>query len=149
VTKYSSSEIAERLSRKRSRMLFVLAALFMSQQVTYFSGMHDPARTVDHVKIAAWLVLSVVLLLMLATGGAWLRSSEVRALLNDEATREHRRTGLVNGFWAACLTAIIIYAVDMFEPISGRDTVHIILTVAIAAALLTFARLERRAHRDA
>jgi hypothetical protein len=37
----------------------------------------------------------------------------------------------------------------MFEPISGRDTVHIILTVAIAAALLTFARLERRAHRDA
>ena len=149
MTKYSSSEIAERLSRKRSRMLFVLAALFMSQQVTYFSGMHDPARTVDHVKIAAWLVLSVVLLLMLATGGAWLRSSEVRALLNDEATREHRRTGLVNGFWAACLTAIIIYAVDMFEPISGRDTVHIILTVAIAAALLTFARLERRAHRDA
>ena len=130
-------------------MLFVLGALFLSQQVMYFSGMHDPARTVDHVKIAAWLVLSVVLLLMLATGGAWLRSSEVRALLNDEATREHRRTGLVNGFWAACLTAIIIYAVDMFEPISGRDTVHIILTVAIAAALLTFARLERRAHRDA
>ena len=149
MTEYSSSEIAERLSRKRSRMLFVLAALFMSQQVTYFSGMHDPARTVDHVKIAAWLVLSVVLLLMLATGGAWLRSSEVRALLNDEATREHRRTGLVNGFWAACLTAIIIYAVDMFEPISGRDTVHIILTIAIAAALLTFARLERCAHRDA
>ena len=149
MTEYSSSEIAERLSKKRSRMLFVLAALFLSQQVTYFSGMHDPARAVDHVKIAAWLVLSIVLLLMLASGGAWLRSAEVRALLNDEATREHRRTGLVNGFWAACLTAIIIYAVDMFEPISGRDTVHIILTVAIAAALLTFARLERRAHRDA
>ena len=149
MTEYSSSEIAERLSKKRSRMLFVLAALFLSQQVTYFSGMHDAARAVDHVKIAAWLVLSIVLLLMLASGGAWLRSAEVRALLNDEATREHRRTGLVNGFWAACLTAITIYAVDMFEPISGRDTVHIILTVAIAAALLTFARLERRAHRDA
>ena len=66
-----------------------------------------------------------------------------------KTTREHRRTGFVNGFWAACLTAIGVYVVDMFEPLSGRDAVHIILTVAIAVALLTFARLERRAHRDA
>ena len=140
------AEQAERLSQKRSRMLFVLAAVFLSHQASYFSG-HDPARPVDHIKIAAWLVLSVVLLLMLATGGAWLRSKEVRALLNDETTREHRRAGFVNGFWAACLTAIGIYALDLFEPLSGRDTVHIILTVTIAVALLTFARLERRAHR--
>jgi hypothetical protein len=149
VTEYSSNEIADRLSKKRSRVLFVLAVIFLSQQIAYFSGVHDPARTADLVKIAAWLVLSIVLLLMLASGGAWVRSAKVRALLNDEVTREHRRMGLVNGFWAACLTAIAIYAVDMFEPISGRDTVHIILTVAIATALLTFARLERRAHRDA
>ena len=86
------------------------------------------------MKIAAWLVLSIVLLLMLATGGAWLRSAEVRALLNDETTREHRREGFVNGFWAACLAAVVIYAVDLFEPITGRDTIHIILTVAIATA---------------
>lgn len=140
---------AERLSAKRSRMLFVLTVIFLSQQATYFSSRHDLATPAGHVKIAAWLVLSLVLLLMLATGGAWLRSAEVRALLNDETTREHRRTGYVSGFWAACLTAIGIYAADMFEPVSGRDSVHIILTVAIAAALLTFARLERHAHRDA
>ena len=138
---------AERLSQKRSRMLFVLAVIFLSQQATYFSGRHDPSPA-GHVKIAAWLVLSVVLLLMLATGGAWFRSAQVRALLNDETTREHRRQGYVSGFWAACLTAIVIYAVDLFEPVSGRDTVHIILTIAIAAAMLTFGRLERRAHRD-
>ena len=138
---------AERLSQKRSRMLFVLAVIFLSQQATYFSGRHDPSPA-GHVKIAAWLVLSVVLLLMLATGGAWFRSAQVRALLNDETTREHRRQGYVSGFWAACLTAIVIYALDLFEPVSGRDTVHIILTIAIAAAMLTFGRLERRAHRD-
>ena len=148
MTEQTNSEIAERLSKKRSRILFVLAAIFLSQQASYFSG-HDPARPVDHIKIGAWLVLSAVLLLMLATGGAWFRSAKVRALLNDETTREHRRTGFVNGFWAACLTAIGVYVVDMFEPLSGRDAVHIILTVAIAVALLTFARLERRAHRDA
>jgi len=130
-------------------MLFVLAAVFLSQQATYFSGRHDLASPAGHVKIAAWLVLSIVLLLMLATGGGWFRSAGVRALLNDETTREHRRAGFVSGFWAACLAAIVIYAVDLFEPISGHDTVHIILTVAIATAMLTFGRLERRAHRDA
>jgi predicted permease len=130
-------------------MLFVLAVLFLSQQASYFSGRHDVAGPVGHVKIAAWLLLSIVLLLMLATGGGWFRSAEVRALLNDETTREHRRAGFVSGFWASCLAAIVIYAVDLFEPISGRDTVHIILTVAIAAAMLTFGRLERRAHRHA
>ena len=144
----SIAQQAERLSQKRSRILFVLAAVFLSQQATYFSSRHDLASPAAHVKIAAWLVLSIVLLLMLATGGGWFRSAEVRALLNDETTREHRREGFVNGFWAACLTAIVIYAVDLFEPVSGRDTVHIILTVAIATALLTFGRLERRAHRD-
>ncbi|HET6943087.1 MAG TPA: hypothetical protein VFH89_13085 [Sphingomicrobium sp.] len=140
---------AERLSQKRSRMLFVLAVIFLSQQATYFSGRHDLASPAGQVKIAAWLVLSIVLLLMLATGGGWFRSAEVRALLNDETTREHRRAGFVSGFWAACFAAITIYALDLFEPVSGRDTVHIILTVAIAAAMLTFGRLERRAHRDA
>ena len=145
----SIAQQAERLSMKRSRILFLLAIIFLSQQATYFSGRNDLASPVGHVKIAAWLVLSVVLLLMLATGGGWFRPKEVRALLNDETTREHRRAGFVSGFWGACLTAMVIYAVDLFEPVSGRDTVHIILTVAIAAALLTFARLERRAHRDA
>ena len=52
-------------------MLFVLAAVFLSQQATYFSGRHDLASPAGHVKIAAWLALSIVLLLMLATGGAW------------------------------------------------------------------------------
>ena len=145
----TNSQIAERLSGKRARMLFVLAAIFLSQQASYFSSRHDLTSPVGHIKIAAWLVLSAVLLLMLATGGAWLRSAEIRALLNDETTREHRRTGFVNGFWAACLTAIGIYIVDLFEPISGRDAVHIILTIAIAVAMLTFARLERHALRDA
>ena len=60
--------------------------IFLSQQATYFSGRaRSGAVPVDHVKIAAWLVLSIVLLLVLATGGCWLQSAEVRALLNDES----------------------------------------------------------------
>ena len=45
--------------------------------------------------------------------------------------------------------AIILYMFDMFEPVRGRDAIHIIMTAGIGAALLTFGRLERRALRDA
>ncbi|HEY1143390.1 MAG TPA: hypothetical protein VGE68_05085 [Sphingomicrobium sp.] len=145
----TNSEIAERLSAKRARMLPFLAVIFLAQQATYFSGAHDPVRTVAHVKIAAWLVLSVVLLAALGTGGAWFRSKEVRELLNDEATREHRRSGLVAGFWAGSIAAIVLYAIDMFEPMSARQAVHLILTASIATALVVFGNLERRAHRAA
>ena len=145
----TNSEIAERLSTKRARMLPVLAVIFLAQQATYLSGTNDPVRTVAQVKIAAWLVLSVVLLAMLGTGGAWFRSKAVRELLNDEATREHRRTGLVAGFWAASIAAVVLYAIDMFEPMSARQAVHMILTASIATALVVFGSLERRAHRDA
>jgi hypothetical protein len=45
--------------------------------------------------------------------------------------------------------AILLYVVDMFELVSGRDAIHIIMTAGIGAALLTFGKLERRALRDA
>jgi hypothetical protein len=147
VTNSTNSEIADRLSSKRARILPVLAIVFLAQQAAYFSGPQDPARTVAQVKIAAWLVLSVVLLAMLGTGGAWFRSKEVRALVNDEATREHRRTALVAGFWAASAAAILFYVVDMFEPMPGREAVHLVLTASVATALVVFGILERRAHR--
>ena len=46
-------------------------------------------------------------------------------------------------------TALGLYVVNLFEPVSGRDAVHIIVTVAVASALLNFGMLERRALRDA
>jgi hypothetical protein len=72
----------------------------------------------------------------------------VRALMNDELTRENRRTGYAFGFWAAVGSAIGLYAVALFEPVSGREAVHIVLTAAIAAALMTFGALERRQLRN-
>jgi hypothetical protein len=37
-----------------------------------------PRATVDQVHIAAWLVLAVVILLALTTGGGWIYRKEVR-----------------------------------------------------------------------
>ena len=33
------------------------------------------------------------------------------------------------GFWAAMGTAIVLYAIDLFEPVSGHQAVHIIMTI--------------------
>jgi hypothetical protein len=144
----SISESAEHLSKRRARALPVLGIVFLAQQASFLSMPAESARPVDHLKIGAWLVLSIVLLAGLATGGAWFRPSAVRALLNDESTRAHRQTGYVYGFWAAMGTALGLYVVSMFEPVTGRDAVHIIVTVAVATALLNFGMLERRALRD-
>lgn len=138
---------AERLSRRRARMLPVVALIFLAQQATYFSGDRG-ARATDHVHIAAWLVLSAILLLVLATGGGWIYPRAVRELANDEVTRAHRAAAFAFGFFASMVSCIGLYALDLFEPLSGRDAIHLIMTIGIAAALLRFAMLERRALKD-
>jgi hypothetical protein len=37
----------------------------------------------------------------------------------------------------------------MFTPVPGRDAIHIVTTVGLASALISFAALERRALRNA
>lgn len=148
MTKTEDVEKADRLSRRRVRMIPGLAAIFLVQQASYFSGqIEDGAKTVDHVKIAAWLVLSIALLLFLTTGGFWFHSRGVRELLNDEATRANRIEGLRVGFIATMAAGIALYFIALFEPFGGRDAIHLLMTVGIAGALLRFGQLERRAHR--
>ncbi len=136
---------AEQLSRRRARALPVLGILFLTQQVTFFTGAGSGERTVDHVQIGAWLVLSIVLLLALTTGGGWIYSRSVRELANDELTRAHRDIAFRIGFLASMAGAITLYAISLFEPISGREACHLIMTIGIAAALLRYGYLERRA----
>ena len=41
-----------------------------------------------------------------------------------------------------------LYVINIFELISGRDAIHVILSAGIAVALIRFGRLERRALKD-
>jgi hypothetical protein len=142
-------ETADRLGRRRARMLPVLSMIFIFQQASHLSArFEEGARTVDQVKISAWLVLSVMLLLALTTGGSWFRPKRVRDLLNDEVTRANRLDALRAGFIATMAAGIGAYVITMFEPVSGRDAIHLMMTFGIAAALVRFGQLERRAHRD-
>jgi hypothetical protein len=144
----SDIETADRLSRRRARILPILALFFLMQQAAYFSNLNENGnRTVDHFKIAAWLVLSIVLLLALATGGGWFRSRSVRSLINDDVTQANRSAAMRIGFFAAMLAGILLYFVTFIEVVTGRDAIHAITTCGIGAALITFGFLERRAHR--
>jgi hypothetical protein len=141
----SDVERAHGVGRRRARIFAVQAIFFISWQALYFSGpAEDPIRTVSAVKLSAWFVWAIALLLMLATGGGFVRHRKLRGLLNDELTRQHRTQAYVAGFWVAASACILLYLVGMFEPVTGREAIHIILSAAVGAALLTFAILERR-----
>lgn len=146
----SVAEKAEFLTNRRARMLPALVIIFLSQQVTFFSQLSGGGHvSAEKAKISAWLLLSVVLLLGLATKGFWLERKEVRALVDDENTRANRTDAMRWGFLFAMSSAIGVYILTMFQAVTGREAVHIILSFGIAAALLRWAVLERRAHRDA
>jgi len=146
VTDRSTAEQVEHLSYRRARMLPFLALIYLLQQASYFSQ-SEGERLVDQVKIGAWVVLSLVLLAALATKGFWFHSREVRDLIDDETTRSHRRDAMVWGFIFTTLTAIVLYMVAMFEAVSGREAIHLIISLGLAAALIRFGYLERQAHR--
>jgi hypothetical protein len=149
MSKLSTVEKAERLSRKRAHMLPFLAIIYLTQQATFFAGDAPPdVRAVDHVKVGAWLVLSLVLVLAIATNGFWFQSREVRVLIDDENTRANRSAAMTVGFVAAMLASILLYLIDQFDPITARAAIHVILSFGLAAALVRFGMLERRAHGD-
>ena len=146
----SVAEKADFLSKRRARMLPALAVIFLSQQATFFSQMTGGGHvSAEKAKISAWLVLSVVLLLGPSTKGFWLESKEVRNLVDDENTRANRNEAMRWGFLFAMASAIGVYVLTMFDTVTGREAVHIVLSFGIAAALLRWGVLERRAHRDA
>lgn len=144
------AEKAEYLSGRRARMLPALAVIYITQQASYITLQQDAAhRSVNMAKIAAWLVLSAVLLAALATKGFWFQPREVRALIDDEVTRANRNDAMRFGFIFAMLTCILVYFITMFEPVNGRDAVHIVMSDGLGAALIRWGWLERVAHRSA
>jgi uncharacterized membrane protein len=130
-------------------MLPALAVIFLSQQASFFSQMSGSGHvSAEKAKISAWLVLSVLLLFGLATKGFWLEPKEVRDLIDDENTRANRNEAMRWGFLFAMGSAIAVYVLTMFDTVTGREAVHIIMSFGIAAALLRWGLLEKRAHRD-
>jgi len=146
MTSRDDIETADRLARMRAKLLPALAVIFIAQQGAHFmAGAEDGTRTVDLVRIGAWLFLSAILLVLLVTGGALFRRRNVRALLDDDVTRANRAQALRLGFIATMIGGIVLYVITLFEPVSGREAIHLLMTIGIAGALIRFGHLERRA----
>src|SRR3954470_533922 len=146
----SVAEKAECLSKRRARMLPALAVIFLSQQASFFFQMSGGEHvSAEQAKISAWLVLSAVMLFALATKGFWFERREVRDLVDDENTRANRNEAMRWGFLFAMGSAIGVYILTMFDTVTGREATHIIMSFGIAAAILRWGVLERRAHRSA
>ncbi len=146
----SVAEKAEHLSKRRARMLPALAVIFLSQQASFFSQMSGGEHvSAEKAKISAWLVLSALMLAGLATKGFWFERREVRDLIDDENTRANRNEAMRWGFLFAMGSAIAVYILTMFDTVSGREAVHIVMSFGIAAAILRWGVLEKRAHRGA
>lgn len=144
----SGVEIADRLSRRRALAMPMLAAVFLAGQAIYAVGRVETGTGVDRVKVFAWVAWAMILLTLLATGGGLFRPRAVRRLMEDESTRANRSRAYAVGFWLAMAVAIVIYGLTAFDTIAPRESLHVIVTAAIAGALVTFGYLERRDHRS-
>jgi hypothetical protein len=138
-------ETADRLSRRRARMMIPLALMFFLQQAAFFSNPPDH-RVVSLVRLGGWTALALVILAGLVTGGFWMKPKAVRELMDDEITRAHRAQALSLGFTLAMLTGVALFALQVFVPLDAPEVIHLILSVGIGAALIRFSILERRAH---
>ena len=146
----SPSAIAERVQRRRNRILWLFALLFFVWQGAYLNSRGlpvGPLRAVDLVRDFGHVLLAVVLLALMATGGGWRHGPAVRALLNDESTRAHRALALTSGFWALTIAVLALYAAAPFVRIEAGEAAHVLLSIAVAVPALRFAMLERRADR--
>ncbi len=146
MTERTISDHAEYLSRRRARMLPLLGVMYIIQQGSFLSALNmDKAGGAYGLMIAAWAVLSVVILMVLVTKGFWFKPNEVRDVIDDEHTRANRLDGIRLGFILAVVAALGCYFIDRLEPLATGETVQIVLSFGLGSALLRFAYLERRA----
>lgn len=127
---------AEKLSNQRARMIpFFGVGLLAAQQWLFFNRSWDQLSL---WQLGLWSVIAVLALLFLVTGGAWFRSREVRALINDEVSQRNRQRGIMAGFVASIFTAMLVFAVSPFEPLPAQRAAHIICSFGLGIGLLVF-----------
>lgn len=138
----SPVEEADQATRSRATFTpFAGVALLSVQQWLFFGSDWDE---VGPLQLGAWLLLAILALLFLMTGGLWFKSRQVRALANDETTERSRHNAIKGGFIAAIITALLVFAVSPFEPLSAQRAAHLICSLGLGVALLVFGLEESR-----
>jgi hypothetical protein len=143
-------EIADRNSRKRAYVMAAAGLAFLVIYVVFRPYINLGPETAQHLtRRLVWVVNVVMLLLCLLTGGGILTNREIRALVNDEVSQSNYRTSVILGFWVAMVTALALYVFPRVLSFMGDNAIYTVVTLSVAVAVLKFAYLEYRAHRDA
>lgn len=138
----SPVEKADRIARKRALFApFAGLALLTVQQWLFFG---QEWQEVGGVQLATWLVLALLALLFLLTGGLWFVPRDVRALAEDDATERNRAIAIKTGFIAALIMTLLVFAISPFEPLSAQRAAHIISSIGLGIALIVFGIGESR-----
>lgn len=143
-----NNDKADRLGRKRARMLPVIGVIFLTQQMAYLFQT-EGERAVDHVRLIGWLLLGTVIVAALATGGYWLQSKDMRALLDDDISRTNRKEAMSLGFVLSMLTGLALFPLRTLLDLDAGLALHLVVSIGLFAAIVRFGILERRAYRDA
>lgn len=135
-------EKAERSSLVRVILFYLLAlSLLVSTILSITNGHQEPAR------LLPWFAMIGLTALNLTSIPFLWRQRRLSALMNDETTRDHRRSSLATGFWAMILATAATIAVSSFIPLSAIALGRVVITAGLIAALIAFATLELRASR--
>jgi MFS family permease len=141
-------EIADQFSRKRAWMVAAAAFVFAAAQLLGLPPFHSVDVSLHNTGSLMWMLNTVLLLALLATGGGVLNDRQIRALVNDEVSRMNYRTSLISGFWVAMAMGLALYLFPIFRAFTGPQAAYVIVTPAVFVASLAFSFLELRAHRD-
>lgn len=142
--------VVERAERKGRMRAMIFYALALSLMALLLIDTGQPPMDSQHGFLhGLWIGLSIAGLMNLAPLAVWLKpNNPIVRLLDEETTREHRRTSSANGFWAAVTAALaLVLVTEGGAAIIGADVGRIIATAGVVAALVSFATLELRASR--
>ena len=133
---------AEWISGRRALLFYLLAAALILSAVLGVSTHVSGSRSMFWV-----FACGVVALHLTPAGTALNRSRVVKSLLNDESVKRHRLMSFAAGFWAAIVSSLVIAVTTTFVPLAPMAAAQIIASAGLAAALISFATLERQAAR--
>lgn len=136
--------------RRRRRVLLVVAAVcIVIWQLPTIDvlGVIRPGLGLDRVLQIGGLFLAAASVTALAI--LWRpRDAALRAALDTEAFRAHRRAALISGYWAGIVAGLTVFVLAIFLPIPGTDAALLILISAIVAPMFRLAKLEKSQPAD-
>ena len=141
-------DLADRLSRRRAVGTAAATTIFLAIQVVARPVFRDDGYGISALRANMWAINAGCLLLLLLPIGGYVFGARVRALVNDDVSRHHARRAAAFGFWVAMLVALGLYVLPASQGFTAREAAYLVVTPAVGVALLAFAWLEARAHRD-